>query len=108
MDRDIVGVSAKGSDVIFHPFEREPLVPHSGIVMGQCCRFGKSEYTQPVVHAYMDHRQPVVDGFDDQATGLGSQFVLGSNNETSTYIQVSGFPLFKSSLTRTVDENHNR
>jgi hypothetical protein len=61
MDRDVVRVAAKGRNVIFHPLKRKPLISHGCIVMGQSCRFGESEYTQPVVHAYVDHRQAVVD-----------------------------------------------
>jgi hypothetical protein len=61
MDRDIFGITAKSSNVIFHPFKRKPLISHGRIVVGQRCGFGKTEDTQPVVHAYVNHRQAVFD-----------------------------------------------
>jgi hypothetical protein len=61
MDRDVVRVTAKSSNVVFHPLKCKPLVSHGCIVVGQCRGFGESEYTQPVVHAYVNHRQAVVD-----------------------------------------------
>jgi hypothetical protein len=76
MDRDVFGITTKGSNVIFHPFKRKSLISHGCVVMGQRCGFGESEYAQPVVHAYVNHRQAVVDGFDDQAARLGCQLIL--------------------------------
>lgn len=61
MNGDILRITTKASNVIFHPFKRKPLVSHGCIVVRQCRRFGESEYTQPVVHAYVNHRQTVVD-----------------------------------------------
>jgi hypothetical protein len=61
MDCDVFGITTKGSNVIFHPFKRKPLISHGCVVVGQRCGFGKPEDAQPVVHAYVNHRQAVVD-----------------------------------------------
>jgi len=76
VDCDIVGITAKGSDILFHPFERKTLVSHGCVLVRQCSGFGESEYTQPVVHAYVNHRQAIVNGLNDQATRLVCQFIL--------------------------------
>ena len=76
MDRDVVRITAKASNVIFHPFKRKPLISHGCVVVRQCCGFGKAEYAQPVVHAYVNHRQAIVDRFNDQAARLRCQFIL--------------------------------
>lgn len=61
MDCDVLGIAAKGSDIVSHPFKRKPLISHGCVVVGQRCGFGESENSQPVVHAYVNHRQTVVD-----------------------------------------------
>jgi hypothetical protein len=76
MDRDVLGITAKGSNIIFDPFKRQPLISHGCVVVGQCCGFGKPEYAQPIVHAYMNHRQTVIDRLNDQAARLGCQLIL--------------------------------
>ena len=59
---DVVGVAAKGADIIAHPFERLDLVEHAVVARRAVCRFGGellvrkvAEDAQPIAHIDGNH-----------------------------------------------------
>lgn len=85
MDCDLLRVTTKRSDVVLNPFQGQSLISEPCIVAGQCGRLSKPEDTEPVVEAYVNYRQVVVDGLNDQAAGLRCQLVLRTDEKATAF-----------------------